>query len=1404
MKEKIVLFFIVILISFNVSYSWWNSSWKYCREITFNEVSGAPRRNEPVDIFVDFSDSEIKPNKDSIRIINDACDDIGKEIAYSIWNETFDGDGSLESLNLLFHVNVTENSKIKFSIYYDSISKPEVNYPGIIWPSPTYDWRIKTQKYDLDHDKSGNYKGFKIFKYISEGDLETNYAGSYGGGPLSLLRFPRLKNQFFLYQTPICTKYLNFFDDNLVSCKICQNSEIIYCENMGTNESQFSNSASRNIFYDNITPENLYYRTNEDVEIKRSNLDRTSYKDQFRFGVANTTEGTNFISVITNGSSFWDTSVKWYMVHNPSVSLDNYGALPSRPNPIIWKTIWVAVTNETLEKAYERAANWSKAIDHPLEDYVTVTAQQKYSGIKLNSSIPTHNFSPGEIHINTKVLYENNPLTNLTQDNFEIYLDNISTPLVNFQNHNNGSYSLTTQVSSKKLGVHEINVKLNYNNEITEDENEIVLLTTLKTKPLIITNNAWKNYISAVSTKNPVLIHISSRKLIDKFIQDYNPDQIFQLGTNLTFATDNYLVDSRETLIKIFFNQSDLIIPLDKEAALKSPFMNLPILFEPSQETFDYLNPETIYNFTGINQLDILFKEKIPEPDYFILTDPDNQKSMFSFTLSKKKDAFVVLSNDEPPQQSKNKLIQKINQFNPPDSYHFDNTIYLALLGIPHFSVQDPVDNNEQITTDIPYCDINEDGYQDLSCGRLDGSPEVLSYQLEYSKLFEEDKTALILASYNTPGKFFDPLTLGGTMLAGLKTELQLATKGFEITRLVEKRSELDQLDASILNELNGIAEVLGLTQAVSYPAVFSGLIGDFTKLSLISNAGSKILYSIYEFDWVSFWRSIIGLEKQYPQHLPVFNEDNLKEEIKNNQVVAYFSKGNETHWFIPIESDWKSTTYQEFNPSSLDNTPLFYYLIYSKSYGIKNKMLDLGTLSMVSSTSDFYSLYSGQTASYFFKNFDQTVGKAMLKANNRNYEISQTELNKNKTYEKEYYDKILLGDPSLTFDPNLKTQQSPEVELEGGTYTITYAIEPNYELITFNDSRYLIFNNADDYIIEDNKPIIPIYRESFTLPTDSELVDFSLELSNTTYDNLELPIIGSDMSQFTEPFPEELYWNYEIELLDNRKVFTTLFSPVIYYPDNSAKVFDTITISFRYTSPIEITKINTTNIEQGNPQKINLEIFNSLTEIRTAGFSLKVTTNEFEDEITSHLKLSPGINTFEIDYENTNYLGDYSVSAVLTDDDIVVGPRYTHFTVSKISILKKILHPIFTFFKANFQGFTKQTRSFKEDYTIKKQGGKTILEYISLQMTIKIEQDKEKTITWMKTNKGELKIEQKFGLIEYKLSTPEGSLHIIKEKGKIKQNYNGDSEKLKEILNEMVNSYKNKAEELQLTSQKT
>ncbi|MEM5793035.1 MAG: hypothetical protein QXY45_01580 [Candidatus Aenigmatarchaeota archaeon] len=1396
---KKILILIVINLIFSPSLSWWNNSWNMCRNLEIHEPTNIPRIHEPIDLFFDVSGWINKPKESSLRLVIGSCNSTGIETDFQIWNITYENN-EIKSFNLVSELNSSQT----YSLYYDKFDHEIKNSSGIIWLNPTYDWRIRTNLYDLDYDIDNpieNIEGFRKFIFLEKNNENINYAGSGTFGLESIINPKPLPNFRWIYNNTSCIMFERFSDLDSVFCRVCYKSEIIYCEYLkGSSGVHFSNTIRRDLFYDPINIEDLYYRTNIDEDFKKSDLTAfNSKKINFRFGVANTTRGTNFIVILTNGSSFWTTESSWFMVQNPSISTDNYGTLPSLVRPSNWKRLWIAITNESLEKAYERALNWSIVIDYPLEKYIKIGPEQRYQPLEIEFSTPTHVKIKEDFEIKLNISSYNEPISNLSAQNFKIFLDQTEIQPKKFQNLNNGAYSLTLNINKKLLGKSKLNLELFFENQSIHNQKEIFILTSPKEKNLIITNTNWKNYITSSSLNQPTLVYNSSRKLIDKFIEDYGPDVIFQLGTNLTFSNENYIVDSGETLVKIFFEKTDIAIPTDKETALKSSFLNVPILFEPSHETIEYLKPEKIINLTAEN-INNLFRDKNPKPNYFILTDISEEESMFSFGFSRKNNAFVIITTGNPDSQ-KNKLIQEIKKFNLPDKYRFEKEIYLLLVGNPHFSVKDPTSPLKKIITDSPYCDINFDGYQDLSCGRLMGSPESISYQLEYSKIFNPEKTALILASYNTPYKYWDALIPGGTMPHVIDSEVELLFKDFEVTRLVERRADFDQVDISVLRELKDIVKEIGVVGASSYPILFKSLFGEIGKIILLAKAGDIALYSFYEFDWRLAWRSLIELRPEYPKHLPQLNRENLLNEIENNQVILYFSPGNETHWLLPINSSWHSVTYEEFDPSDLIIYPLFYYLRYTNSSGISEKVLNRGAISMVVKTGKVYNMQSGETSHHFFKNFDKTVGRAMLETRNRNYENSRMEMSSNKTYEKEYYDTLLIGDPSISFDPSLQPLQSDEIFIENNQFIFNYSFSPTYKIVYLNNSKNLVFENPDDYITEPNKPALPIYKKTIQLPENSTLISLTYSIHKITYDNIDIPIIYDldyPFENFTGSYPDNVLWNYQIKTLDNATTFDIFFIPTIYHSNGSVDVLS-LNLTLKYISPLEILKVNSTDVSKGSKAIITTDIYNTLSQEINTTLLLRIQTDIKDEIIYNEISIKPGRNLYQIIYNNTNSTGQYLVSVALLQPSS--GPKYTYFSVYDTSGLTKILYPIKKIFTISSKNFLKEEKNFKEKFSIKSKDGRYIMDYSSPNITIHTEQFGETTISKIKTNEGYLEIQQSSNFLQYNLSSPEGSVLIKKQQGEIEQKFNGDEKKLMEILKNILENYRLKIEELGLLS---
>jgi hypothetical protein len=910
------------------------------------------------------------------------------------------------------------------------------------------------------------------------------------------------------------------------------------------------------------------------------------------------------------------------------------------------------------------------------EPTVSLGPEEVYNPSKISILLSTQKqvFVNETSPIITTINYNENPLLNLNISNFELFFNNESLTIDNIQDHNNGTYLLETKISSNILGSNTFKLKLNYKGEIEENTTEIILLSRPVGKVLIITDSTWQNYISSVSTRNPVLIYDSERKYIDYFITKYQPDQIFLLGPSLTFPIKTYSIDSPDTLIKVFYNVTNIIIPSNKEVAIASTMINFPILINPSDETIEYLDPAIIFNFSSIQEIEDIFIRRNPTIDYFILANKEHENSILASSLAIKKNGFIILT-DGSPNEFRDKMISKFNLFKLPDSYQFEQDIYLVLIEAPHFLVEDPVlesknDDGNEIITDSPYADIDGDEYLDLSLGRMKGNQEQISYQIEFSEMLQENKKALIISAYNTPGKVSDILYSGGTMPGIFLTELELRKRGFNVTKIVEKRVEYDELNFTILEKLRDIAEEFRTLSQTTYDSFFWEIFGDVSKIILIAKAGNHVIYPYHEFDWRDTWQSIITLEPEFPKHLPILNITNLIKYTPENQVILYLSKGNATHWLIPENStDW-STYYLTFDPSNIPFNPNFYYIHHPFGYNVSSKLLKNGTLASIGPTANTYFFNSGIVGVEFFKKFENSIGKALTLTKNRNLEFSNFGKYTQKTYKKEYYTETLLGDPSLIFDPYLNLRFSGFVKCKHNLFTQTFYIKPEYYMASNNNEKFLIFENADDYLLILNKPAIPIYKKSFILPVGSEILDISVRgVSKKTFNDITLPIIYPDpeyfeKENFTGTYPEEIYWYYTSSLLDDRKILDLFFSPVVYSSDGNAEVFKKIKVSVKYKSPFEISRLRATDTFKHKKSFIFFSVCNQLDRKIKANTTFRIQTSEFEDIVEREFTFRPGLNFRMLKYENTTQEGDYSVSMVLKHEDIIAGPKYTSFKV--------------------------------------------------------------------------------------------------------------------------------------------
>lgn len=340
------------------------------------------------------------------------------------------------------------------------------------------------------------------------------------------------------------------------------------------------------------------------------------------------------IKVYINNSLIFDVNDSTYK--SGSIGFSRYSNLPQSD-----RTSWY--DDPTVMLYME---SWPK---------ITLGEEESYNQLKIQTETEKETIIDQPFSIKIDVYYNNQPLTNLTKTNFNIS-DNIAQiQILDFTNYNNGSYQAKIKMNSKYLGKHNILTEVKYSHLSGSNTAQTILLARIKKNILIITDENWKNYIQAVSTRYPVLIHKTNRHFIDNLIQNQYPEQIFIINSNLTFDREHYYLD-RDTLALLFFKNSEIIIPYDKSTAIASSMLHLPIIISPYEEIISSLNSPSIHKFNSASDAEIYYLTHIFKPtNHIVLVNPNTDKAMFASTLAFKKNSFIIQSNENAIKTKKTK-----------------------------------------------------------------------------------------------------------------------------------------------------------------------------------------------------------------------------------------------------------------------------------------------------------------------------------------------------------------------------------------------------------------------------------------------------------------------------------------------------------------------------------------------------------------------------------------------------------------------------------------------------------------------------------------------------------------------------------------------------------------------------
>jgi hypothetical protein len=834
---------------------------------------------------------------------------------------------------------------------------------------------------------------------------------------------------------------------------------------------------------------------------------------------------------------------------------------------------------------------------------------------------------------------------------------------------------------------------------------------------LVLTTTDFRNIMTITPTRLPLLVVESLSPEAEKFITEYQPDYIFTLGFSAGL-NNSYEIDY-EDIPKLFFPNATMAIHAESrdKAILGSAiahYMGIPFVFE-TDDRYEIIDLEN-KTIDEIQDLYVqMLKEKGENTNYLVLANLSSDAGMLAGYLAGMRKGFIVPINDGlDPEGVSGKIKESIQfladngMYSKSLDYKKGGPLYIAILGgngsIPFYSFKDPgfemLDDRDGDTlySDIMYGNVGRGGLMDLAVGRLDGGPDQISLNLARQRLPLGNK-AVLVAEYKYP-KVIDVLNgFGGMSQAFMLDEFVLNRT--ETERIVEKRVDVPKLGGSIDDFVDDVSKI-AVGEALG---MIFGLVWTIPSLA---DAGIPALYTIFEFDWDPWLHYPGGT----PDHLPVIGPD-LNDRFSGADIVGYFGVGDK-YWLIPGENrDWKELYFSPYGGASnftRINFSGFLYDDHDMSAGseIKKQVAGQGG-SVLAASGMVHDPYAAATSAFFFKSIEsgKSLGESYTDMVNEYphefplillYPSWPMPKMKPHLQLKDITERILFADPA--YRP-LNVSERPASEKQefsvgpSGSFTAVGYMESNY---TIANRRLDVFN-ADSYIVEQEKPLVPVFVRKFILPTGASIesvrvdTDYSRQASldrnvaynDSHYTNYTALILGcmqklglgnaepgeKDESRITEclmkkaepaikyPYPNQNYWSMNRTLLDGR-IEVYVYVPAVIYEARTAKVLEDAKMFVEYDSKLDM-DIDAADVPVGADGTIKITLINQGGDM-TGNLYVWVEGVAGTWNFTDSVSMS-GSGTIPKEFSFTpETKGIYRVKALLDAGSVVIGPRMSYF----------------------------------------------------------------------------------------------------------------------------------------------
>ncbi len=818
---------------------------------------------------------------------------------------------------------------------------------------------------------------------------------------------------------------------------------------------------------------------------------------------------------------------------------------------------------------------------------------------------------------------------------------------------------------------------------------------------MIISSPAWQDVLAAVPARVPLIVSDGLTGNVQRFIDDYGPDNIYTLGMDLGLA-NSYQIGPGDVPGLFFPNETRAVYADDRDSGVIASqlayYLGIPLVFDSSG-----WDPSRLIDLTGLTGEDIqeLYIDEVKNNgdgiDYLVLANLENESSLLAGRVAGMRGGLVVpvrVSGIEyagdPYEANHDNGVFGIWQgivdaagalsgqdlFAGSPEYRKGGPLYLAIVGdgysIPFALFRDPgleVLNDrdgDRLYTDLIYADLNNDSHFDLSVGRFLGNLTGISLQLERLGLPKE-KDAVLIGQYRHRS-YQDMQFQGGGMAQAYSAQLTLDAAGFQTRRIVENRSE-----SPVSVGLNDMLKVAMFHYGIKGTR---GIAGTLTCISLawgIAEIGEVLLYAYLEHDWGEWLDDLKQGSVTAPGALEVLYPDT---DLGQPRILGYFGVGDR-HWTVPPDDkddiELMTVPYIRATPMEDLDFSNFLYDDHDMSAGSDIDMQVLSGGGMAAGSSgivhDPYTMYY---SGLFFDSLarGKPVGEAMRDAVNnvvpknplslfdlffRSGEIPNL-------YFKTKYERLLLGDPA--YRP--VEEGIPEHE-----YVFTIRPYNSYLAEALIESDYVIkkgrvyVHNADDYLVESGKPLIPMFVRELVLPEGSGVQDIRFTGFYRSYWWVKPVVLPWDEyyeegpEGFSGRYPEDKYWYRTSTLLDGRTL-VRVYVPGVTYSSGRTRVLKRGRLSVEYESPVEV-MVNTRDIKLGQAEKIRVKVSNGGDEALPGTLWVWVGGEEY----SRPLEVGAGETARDVFTFTPGEAGDYQVKA-LFDAGVSSGPRYSDFGVYK------------------------------------------------------------------------------------------------------------------------------------------